>query len=530
MLQDAATNVNANNKDKQTTGLHELERNELDLHVHGLNRSFSEALQAAIKANPIRELVPLFEQYTRHLAQIKAKYSSGKTASEDKTSSFLGTSAPTNGTMAFNPGQPVFESKPFVVLPSGSAPQHGTEQTQEDDGKEEIKSSGSLFSQNKAGEATKQSGLNPNAKPFSFAFNQTANQSQGEPKSTGFSNAASNLNSESQGKVPFAFGQTEQSFASKPQLFSPLGDSARSEASKETGSKLTFGQGKSNDGSEAKPSPFTFKSNANDNKEPQGSDSSLSETKPSVAFGTTFPGQTSAGPSTNPFASVSSSFGFGFASDKPTAAPSFGFNVSSDKPSTLAFGSSDAQKPFSFGQTQTEATSKPAPFQFSFSAPLPSFAIDTSATGDKKEEPILIGDEDEDAIPAGEEESFSNQRTNTELIKTGAGEESETCLMEQRCKLFTYEKERGWTDLGIGIFKINQGAEGKSRILIRTEGSGKILLNSWINPNMEVHLAEGKKEIDLLCVNQDAKVAKYLVRYKDNPLANEVYQKIQSLK
>ena len=54
----------------------------------------------------------------------------------------------------------------------------------------------------------------------------------------------------------------------------------------------------------------------------------------------------------------------------------------------------------------------------------------------------------------------------------------------------------GWIDLGVGIFKINRynNEKGKSRVLCRAEGSGKVILNTLVNvPGMDVSTIEGKK-------------------------------------
>lgn len=200
--------------------------------------------------------------------------------------------------------------------------------------------------------------------------------------------------------------------------------------------------------------------------------------------------------------------------------------------SPFSFGKETEGKkasPFAFGATSTTSS---APFQFSFASPLPSFGAKASSSA------AVVGKtaddeatDDADGIPAGEEESFTNSRTNTELIKTGAGEEDEKALCEERCKLYMLDKEDGWKDLGIAIIKVNHSeATGKSRIIVRAEGSGKMLLNSWINETMTVEYTNGKKELDVLCVNQAGKIAKYAVRCKEAAIVRAFYEKVLQAK
>jgi hypothetical protein len=169
-------------------------------------------------------------------------------------------------------------------------------------------------------------------------------------------------------------------------------------------------------------------------------------------------------------------------------------------------------------------------------------------------------EEEEEGIPAGEEASFSGDRTNTELIKTGAGEEDERTVIEQRIKLFMLEKggTGTWKDLGVCIVKVNEGsnlsasgeAEGgvvrsdsgknrhaggvsdtmapKRRILARSEGTGKVLLNSWLNATVHVDYVEGKNNFTLLAFNSsEGRPVQYLIRGKEVQQVKELYESIK---
>lgn len=106
------------------------------------------------------------------------------------------------------------------------------------------------------------------------------------------------------------------------------------------------------------------------------------------------------------------------------------------------------------------------------------------------------------------------------LLKTGKGEEDEDCLCEERSKLYVKVGE-GWTELGIGIFKLNRNRENKKiRLLFRVEGSGKILLNSWMQG-----VAVQVKNKDLFMMIPDANLnrpTQYLLRCSSQENASNI--------
>lgn len=250
-------------------------------------------------------------------------------------------------------------------------------------------------------------------------------------------------------------------------------------------------------------------------------------------------------------------FSFGTASSStPASAPapapalfSFGATAPSISTSTSAFApaSTSGFKPFSFGSSESSAPafkpfsfgapaneSAPAPlFSFGASSTAPalptfsfgstsatngfSFSAPSAAAAATTTEQQSGGEDDE--IPAEEAESFNLTRTNSEQLKTGAGEENETSQYEERCKVFMMDRTggNGWIDLGVGTFKINRynNETGKSRVLCRAEGSGKVILNTLVNvPGMDVTTIEGKKEVALLVIGPEGLPTKYLIRVK----------------
>jgi len=218
-----------------------------------------------------------------------------------------------------------------------------------------------------------------------------------------------------------------------------------------------------------------------------------------------------------PSQSLKGSFSFPLATTKPEESA----DVAMESPQKPA----EPTKSFSFSfsqdsQQSTAAASKPI-FNFALGA-TPAFGMMSpgASQSQAKEE---TGD-DEPLEPA-----------TVTIIRTGAGEEGEECLAEARVKLFVFDKENGntWTDLGVGIFKVNkwkEDSEGPNRVLCRSEASGLILINSAIiKDGTSVDWEEGKKDVKLTCLNQEGKLASYLVRNKEASTAKQITDSIKSL-
>jgi len=80
------------------------------------------------------------------------------------------------------------------------------------------------------------------------------------------------------------------------------------------------------------------------------------------------------------------------------------------------------------------------------------------------------------------------------------GEENEDLLFKARVKLFEFE-DCSWGNKGIGMTKLMKAKDtGKTRLVMRVEGSGNVLLNVPIIPNMEVNFHQ-QKNVQFIGVN-----------------------------
>lgn len=96
----------------------------------------------------------------------------------------------------------------------------------------------------------------------------------------------------------------------------------------------------------------------------------------------------------------------------------------------------------------------------------------------------------------------------------GAGEEDETPLFSGRFKLFLSPKDGAAQVVGLGDAKVcKNGVTGKLRILMRSEGAGKILLNSYLSPQT-VFKAQSDKDTLLVLPDETGAPLTYVLRGK----------------
>ncbi|PWN51880.1 hypothetical protein IE53DRAFT_31819 [Violaceomyces palustris] len=139
----------------------------------------------------------------------------------------------------------------------------------------------------------------------------------------------------------------------------------------------------------------------------------------------------------------------------PFAAPTFSFGAATGTPTPASPAPSSGFSTPSFSLGGSEAQS-PAPAT-------PSAA----ATTDGSE-------------PSPEEDAGGS--SSGLLSGKGEGEEDEEVLHEVRAKLWKFDGEqKTWKDLGIGMVKIKKHSEtGKKRLLVRSEGNGKVVVNFYL--------------------------------------------------
>lgn len=187
-------------------------------------------------------------------------------------------------------------------------------------------------------------------------------------------------------------------------------------------------------------------------------------------------------------------------------------------------GSSNANSPFSFssvlggGSSSASSSAASAKPLFSFSDATKSGGLPAGGGGTSSDVGGGGGGGEEDDDDAPKEEQIDPEK----LMK-GAGEENEETVQEVRAKAYMFNQDKkAWVDIGLGVFKLNKDKiTGKSRLLLRADGSGRVLLNASMFAGMAPRLeADGKSVGFALVVN--GKICKHLLKVKKEEAAQFV--------
>ena len=93
------------------------------------------------------------------------------------------------------------------------------------------------------------------------------------------------------------------------------------------------------------------------------------------------------------------------------------------------------------------------------------------------------------------------QLNNSDIV-VSTGEEDERNVLQMNCKLYIFDKDSSsWIERGQGQLRLNdpvQGTPGKSRIIIRTAGTRRVLLNTQIWEGIDLKIPSEKKCLRLV--------------------------------
>ena len=229
------------------------------------------------------------------------------------------------------------------------------------------------------------------------------------------------------------------------------------------------------------------------------------ETKATVSgfsFGSQSPAKTISTPAPTPFSAPATT-----AIDKDTkAAPSpfaFGSAVNETKPPVFNFGSTvvASSKPtpapvFNFTPTsissdvKSAAAAAPAPFSFSFAGN--SFGTGSASFGAPAPAvtPFQFSKNPEEKND--EEAAMPFEPQVGESLMTGEGEQDETTTFSVKARI-RVQTDSGWEPIGVGMLKINTSKlDSKSRILLRADTNGRVLVNSRIFKGMSATKKDAK--------------------------------------
>lgn len=219
-------------------------------------------------------------------------------------------------------------------------------------------------------------------------------------------------------------------------------------------------------------------------------------------------------------------FSFNFKPAEPTEKPSFSL------PTKPAFGSTEGEKPkiefnfskpatsdkptFSFGSNATPAPSfggnaTPAPsfggassFSFNFSKPAAA-ATTTEETAEDKP------DEEEPKV-----QFKAVAKLQEDKVEEKTGEEDEELLYTKRSKIQKFDKEKNsYESKGLGDLKVLLNKSNKkARILVRADGSNRVILNVPILKEFKYEKISPKGNLIKIPIVEDGKLETYLSQVK----------------
>jgi len=118
----------------------------------------------------------------------------------------------------------------------------------------------------------------------------------------------------------------------------------------------------------------------------------------------------------------------------------------------------------------------------------------------------------------------------TEPVKTG--EENENHVFQTKAKLFTMDSiEKKWKESGVGTLRLNVALDGSiARLVMRNDGSLRLLLNVKLWPGMKVEKAADKQVRFTGTTFDTGKPCTYLVKFARPESAEELIQSIENNK
>uniref|UniRef100_A0AAY3ZZD7 RanBD1 domain-containing protein n=1 Tax=Denticeps clupeoides TaxID=299321 RepID=A0AAY3ZZD7_9TELE len=126
-----------------------------------------------------------------------------------------------------------------------------------------------------------------------------------------------------------------------------------------------------------------------------------------------------------------------------------------------------------------------------------------------------------------------------EKVEVRTGEESESNVLQIQCKLFVFDKPaQSWIERGRGLLRLNDMASTedgtlRSRLVMRTQGSLRLILNTKLWPQMQVDKAS-EKSVRITAMDtedQGVKVFLILASSKDiGQLSAALHHRILALK
>ncbi|XP_077379832.1 ran-binding protein 3b [Festucalex cinctus] len=228
-----------------------------------------------------------------------------------------------------------------------------------------------------------------------------------------------------------------------------------------------------------------------------------------------------------------------FPGDCQSEATNYFLQYISTPSSNNATNSADSGAKFVFGQNMSERVLSP---------PKGETANEDSKEVPESSEPLSQEATPEKALNSVSESLEESAAAYTkatakkcilEKVDVKTGEESESNVLQMQCKLYVFEKTaQSWIERGRGLLRLNDMASTddgtlQSRLVMRTQGSLRLILNTKLWPQMQVDKASDKSVRVTATDTEDQGVKVFLIlgTSKDvGQLAAALHHRILALK
>ncbi|XP_008432641.1 ran-binding protein 3b isoform X1 [Poecilia reticulata] len=209
-------------------------------------------------------------------------------------------------------------------------------------------------------------------------------------------------------------------------------------------------------------------------------------------------------------------------------------------PSSNATNSTDGGAKFVFGQNMSERVLSPPKGEVSNEENKEVSAAPASEPSSQETTPEKANSVSESlAESAAAYTKATAKKCILEKVDVKTGEESESNVLQMQCKLYVFEKTaQSWIERGRGLLRLNDMASTddgtlQSRLVMRTQGSLRLILNTKLWPQMQVDKASEKSVRITAMDTEDQGVKVFLISgsSKDiGQLAAALHHRILALK
>ncbi|XP_029309313.1 ran-binding protein 3b isoform X7 [Cottoperca gobio] len=205
-----------------------------------------------------------------------------------------------------------------------------------------------------------------------------------------------------------------------------------------------------------------------------------------------------------------------------------------------ATNSTDSGAKFVFGQNMSERVLSPPKGESSNEENKEVSAVPASEPSSQEATPEKVN-----SVSESLEESAAAYTKATakkcilEKVDVKTGEESESNVLQMQCKLYVFEKTaQSWIERGRGLLRLNDMASTddgtlQSRLVMRTQGSLRLILNTKLWPQMQVDKASEKSVRITAMDTEDQGVKVFLISASSKDigqLAAALHHRILALK